>query len=163
MLAAHGVHHNMANIRLQSSTPHYVGTNNNDHSSDYTTWITHPSGTNGGPGFGILKWPNVFSQAGGLANGDASRFTAQVAGLYHFECNIDILNGAGIVFRALKNGGRFQDEERIANISGGGWWNYNYSGYVYLDVDDYFETSLSNGTWNNLAGGVWSKFSIRLV
>jgi hypothetical protein len=140
--------------------PHWLGTNNNSYTTDSTTWITHGSGNNGGAGTGILKFPNVYSSSGSEWNGQ--RYTATVAGLYYFDLTLDILNGATIVFNGLKNGGRFHDEERIANL-GTGWWNYNYSGHVYLNVNDYFEVSLPNGTWNNIAGGVWSKFGIRLV
>ena len=143
--------------------PRFIGTNNSDHNSNYFTWITHPSGTNGGAGYGLLKWPDTFYANGITRSNDNTRFTAPVAGTYHFECTIDILNGSGILFRLLKNGARYQDEERIANISNNGWWNYNYSGYVYLNQNDYVESSLSNGSWSNLAGGVWSKFSLVLV
>ena len=140
--------------------PYWFGTNNNSYLTDYTTWITHPSGNNGGVNTGILKFPNAFSFSGTEWNGQ--RYTAQVSGLYHWEINLDIENGTGLVFRGVKNSARFHDEERIANI-GSGWWNYNYSGFVYLSAGDYWEFQLTNGTWNNIAGGVWSKMGIRLV
>jgi hypothetical protein len=140
--------------------PHWFGTNNNSYTADSSTWITHGSGNNGGAGTGILKFNSAYSSSGSEWNGQ--RYTATVAGLYYFDLTLDILNGSNIVFRGLKNGGRFHDEERVANL-GSGWWNYNYSGHVYLNVNDYFEVSFSNGTWGNIAGGVWSKFGIRLV
>lgn len=140
--------------------PHWFGTNTNSYTTDSSTWITHGSGNNGGAGTGILKFNSAYASSGSEWNGQ--RYTATVAGLYYFDLTLDILNGSTIVFRGLKNGGRFHDEERIANL-GSGWWNYNYSGHVYLNANDYFEVSLSNGTWSNIAGGVWSKFGIRLV
>lgn len=119
----------------------------------------------------VIPWDTVVTNIGSNFNSSNGRFTAPVAGMYHFMASVLFINintnGPGILI--YKNGSfvAYGSPGRLGASAGGG--SYGFGGYasaglqlnLYMNASDYVtivvenagtSTIHSNNNWNNFSG-----------
>lgn len=109
---------------------------------------------------GVMIYGTTASNVGGHYSTSTGRFTAPVAGLYHFTNNAYRYNDStdGIVY--VRVNGTNYIESRKKTDSAPGWVMHNISIYVTLNAGDYVDMYAQNRTHNN---STFSRFQGVLV
>jgi len=123
----------------------------------------YPAVNYGLSGTNILYHTSTLNNIGGHYNTSNYRFTAPVAGVYHFSLNLNVYNletGNYFMPALYKNGAGLHYGDRRFG-SGGTDTNSNVSASVYLAAGDYIQPYCvsDDGSYNISGGNIWNSFT----
>lgn len=162
------------NLKANIANPTFTGTLNAnsyliiDSSGRVTTpsqpsFSAYPAANYGLAGVNILYHNTTLFNTGSHFNTSNYRFTAPVAGVYHFSLNLNVYNmetGSYFMPALYKNGAGFHYGDRKFG-SGATDTNSNLSISMYLVASDYVQAYCvsDDGSYNMSGGNIWNSLS----